>query len=62
MSSSRSRAFAWLGFGAAVLLLVSPLKLWWARPGLGWIAPFILWLALIGLGGWLSWPRGRDDL
>jgi hypothetical protein len=60
--SSRSRAFAWLGFGAAVTLLVSPLKLWWARAGLGWIAPFALWLALIALGGWLSRPRGRDDL
>jgi hypothetical protein len=60
--SSRSSAFAWLGFGAAVLLLVSPLKLWWARPALGWIAPFAIWLLLILLGGWLSRARGRDDL
>jgi len=60
--SSRSRAFAWLGFGAAVLLLVSPLKLWWARSSLGWMAPFLIWLVLIGLGGWLSRPRGRDDV
>lgn len=60
--SSRSSAFAWLGFGGAVLALVSPLKLWWARPEMGWIAPFAIWLLLILLGGWLSRARGRDDV
>jgi hypothetical protein len=60
--TSRSRALAWLGFGAALVLLVSPLKLWWARPGMGWLTPFALWLAIILLGAWLSRPRGRDDL
>ena len=44
----------------SVLLLVSPLKHWWARPGLGWIVPFVLWSLLIALGAWLSRPRGRD--
>jgi len=56
--SARSKAVAWLGFGAALLILVSPLKLWWARPSLGWITPFLIWLAIIVLGAW----RGRDDV
>ncbi|HTE53905.1 MAG TPA: hypothetical protein VK698_23780 [Kofleriaceae bacterium] len=60
--SSRSRALAWLGFGAAVLVLASPLKLLWARPVMGWMAPFLIWLALILLGAWLGRSRGRDDL
>jgi hypothetical protein len=60
--SSRSRAVAWLGFGVAVLVLVSPVKLWWARPAMGWITPFLLWIALIVLGAWTGGRRGRDDL
>ncbi len=53
---------AWLVFGAALLVLVSPLKLWWARPALGWMAPFILWLVLIVLGVWLNRSRKRDEV
>ncbi len=75
--SSRSRAFAWLGFGAAVLLLVSPLKLWWARAELGWMTPFAIWSLMISFGAWLcrpgngissgtsthaQRPQGRDDV
>lgn len=60
--SSRSRAVAWLGFGVAVLVLVSPVKLWWARPAMGWMTPFLLWVALILLGAWIGRGRGRDDL
>lgn len=50
----RAKAASWLGFGAAMLVLVSPLKLWWAQASLGWLAPFGLWLLLIALGGWLA--------
>ena len=59
--SGDSRATAWLAFGAAILILVSPLKLGWARAELGWIAPFALWSAFIALGAWLSRPgRGGN--
>lgn len=60
--TARSKAVAWLAFGAALLVLVSPLKLWWAQPTLGWITPFVLWLVLIVLGAWQNRPRGRDDV
>lgn len=59
--SSRSRAVAWLGSGVAALILVSPVKLWWARPEMGWMTPFLLWIGLILLGAWAG-RRGRDDL
>lgn len=45
---------AWLGFGAAVVVLASPLKLVWTQSSLGWFGPFALWLALIVLAGWQS--------
>jgi hypothetical protein len=60
--SGDSRAIAWLAFGAGVLLLVSPLKLWWARSELGWFVPFAIWSLLIGLGAWLNRPRGGDGV
>lgn len=60
--SSRSRALSWLGFGGALLLIVSPLKLLWARAGFGWMAPFAIWFGLIALSAWLSRHRDRDDL
>lgn len=45
---------AWLGFGAAVLVLASPLKALWMQSSLGWAAPFALWLALIVVAAWQS--------
>ena len=60
--SGDSRSIAWVAFGAALLLLVSPLKLWWARPELGWIAPFAVWAVLILVGAWLNRSRGGDGL
>lgn len=57
MTSDRLRPLAWVTCGAAVVLLVSPLKLLWARSSLGWMAPFVLWGLLIFLGGWLA--RGK---
>jgi hypothetical protein len=50
----RAKAASWLGLGAAVIVLVSPLKLWWAQASSGWLTPFALWLLLIALGAWLA--------
>jgi hypothetical protein len=54
MTPDRLRALAWVTCGAAVVLLVSPLKLLWARSSLGWMTPFVLWGILIVLGGYLA--------
>jgi hypothetical protein len=51
---SRAKAASWLGFGGAALVLISPIKLWWAQGGLGWLGPFALWLVLIGLAAGLA--------
>lgn len=51
--------FAWLAFGVGVLVLVTPLRLAWARSVLGWTFPFFLWLGLIVLGAALGY--GQDD-
>jgi len=56
-----SRALAWLSFGVATLVLASPLKVWWARPAFGWLLPFGLWAAVIGLDAWLSRKSERND-
>ncbi len=48
----RARGTAWLAFGVAVILLVSPVRLWWAQVEHGWLAPFGVWLAIIGMGAW----------
>jgi len=55
------RALAWVVCGGAVLLLASPFKLLWAHAGAGWITPFLIWLALIVIGGWLARSRSPDD-
>jgi hypothetical protein len=47
---------AWVVFGAALLVLASPVKLVWMRPQLGWLAPFAVWLALI-----IAAARRRGD-
>jgi hypothetical protein len=60
--SGDSRAIAWLATGAAILILVSPLKLWWARSELGWMAPFAIWAVIIALGAWLNRSRGGDGV
>jgi len=36
-----------------VLLFASPVVLWWTDPESPWYLPYLLWLLLIGLGGWL---------
>ena len=36
-----------------VLLFASPVILWWTDPESPWYLPYLLWLFLIVLGGWL---------
>jgi hypothetical protein len=51
------RALTWVTAGAATLVLVSPLKVLWARPLLSWIAPFVLWGVIIACGAALARTR-----
>jgi hypothetical protein len=37
--------------GLALLLLASPLRLFWAHPARPWYTPFLVWLLLVVLGG-----------
>jgi hypothetical protein len=47
--------------GALLLLLfVSPMAGWWAGSGLGWLAPYALWLLVI-LGALFIHRRDRSD-
>ncbi len=43
-----------------VLLFASPLVYWWTTPDSPWYLPYLLWLLLIALGGWLL-RRGRPN-
>jgi hypothetical protein len=56
--SGEAKAFSWLACGAAVVLLVSPLKVLWARASLGWLATFAVWLLLIVGAAWINRTRG----
>ena len=44
-----------------VLLFGSPVVLWWTDPQSPWYLPYLLWLLLIGLGGWLFGRRGKSQ-
>jgi len=46
----------------ALLLLSSPLLLWWADPEGPWYMPYLIWALLIALGAWVQHRRGRYDL
>ena len=46
----------------ALLLFASPLTIAWARDDTPWLLPYLLWLLLIGIGGWLHYRYGRHDL
>jgi hypothetical protein len=50
---------AWLTFGFGVLLLASPLRLLWARPGAPAWSVFITWAVLVLAGVWLARERRR---
>jgi len=48
---------SWLTFGFGVLLLVSPLRHLWARPGAHALSIFAIWLLLVVAGAWLTRER-----
>ena len=48
---------SWLTFGLGVLLLLSPLRALWARPGAPVWTIFLVWGALVALSWGLT--RGR---
>jgi hypothetical protein len=44
-----------------LLLLLSPLRQWWAALDAPWYAPYLLWAFIILLGAGLQyWPGGRE--
>ncbi len=55
--SGRSVDLCLLAFGIALLLLASPIRQLWAVEGLPWPVPFLVWLAVIGLGAWAGRTR-----
>ncbi len=45
-----------------LLLFASPLMTWWARDTSPWYLPYLLWLLVIFIGGWLQLRRGDHEL
>ena len=52
--SSRTRSLLAIAF--AVLLVASPLRMVWAHPSRSWLAPFVVWGALVLLAAWTTRP------
>jgi hypothetical protein len=53
-----SRDSAFILGGLLVVLFVSPVVDWWARPSLGWLTPYGLWLVIILVAALVA---QRDD-
>lgn len=49
---SRAAEPALWAFAVCLVLLVGPVRSLWAAPERGWLAPFLVWLAVICLGAW----------
>jgi hypothetical protein len=49
---SRAAEPALWAFGVALALFAGPGRALWAEPSRGWLAPFVVWLVVIGLGAW----------
>ncbi len=45
----------------ALFLLASPLKSWWAGDDTFWLAPYLIWGAIIALAFWLQHRLDRHD-
>jgi len=62
MTRLRSRARSWLATAFALLLTASPLRILWAHPSRGWLAPFVVWGAMAALAAWVTRPdEDRDE-
>jgi hypothetical protein len=57
--SSRQRSLLATAF--AVLLVASPLRMIWAHPSRGWLAPFVAWVGLVLLGAWTTFPERKKS-
>lgn len=50
-----------LVFLLGVFLFLSPFTFWWPTVATVWYFPFLLWIGLVLLIGWVSYRR-RDDV
>jgi hypothetical protein len=50
-----------LVFAIAVLVFGSPLRRLWLAEGAPGYLPFLVWLGVIALGGWVAWRSGGHD-
>ncbi len=60
----RAREYSLLVFSLALLVLVSPLRILWARDDSHWLLPFGIWFVVILLGAILGRGgagRKRDE-
>lgn len=49
-------------FALALLLFFSPIAVWWAAQNPAWYVPYVLWLLVTGLSGWLISRTNRHDV
>jgi hypothetical protein len=49
---SRAAEPALWAFAVSLVVLAGPARFLWADPHRGWFAPFLVWMAVIGLGAW----------
>lgn len=43
-----------LALALGALVFASPLRAVWGRPGAPWWAPFLVWVALLGVAVWVA--------
>lgn len=49
-------------FALALLLFFSPFAIWWADQRPAWYVPYLLWLLVTALSGWLVRRLRRHDV
>ncbi len=45
-----------------LFIFASPLTMTWAWGSASWLLPYMLWLLIIIIGGWLHYRYGRYDV